>query len=217
MELKKINIKNFKKVSNVDLDLADLNILVGANSSGKSSILQAIHLASCLARQAKENLRRNNSTVISVNELDYLPTNNYKKLGNDNDWGNREDSPFSKVNFVIGDEEASRQITVNTEIRGARNAGISVKGNLPQEVSNLFRGQGRFFSAYIPGISGMPNEELKQSKRVVLKACSFGDANFYLRNALLLLTDDEVSNIEAWLNELIGTIKYALAMMPKRI
>jgi ABC-type multidrug transport system ATPase subunit len=64
-----------------------------------------------------------------------------------------------------------------------------------------------FFSGFIPGISGIPNVEQKNSKRVVLKACSFGDSNVYLRNALNLLDPDSIKQIETWLEPLLGSIK----------
>ena len=35
MELTSIKIEGFKKISDVQIELADLNILVGANGSGK--------------------------------------------------------------------------------------------------------------------------------------------------------------------------------------
>ena len=53
MQLESIIIEKFKRIDIIDLSLADLNILVGSNGSGKSSVLQALHLASCLMRQAE--------------------------------------------------------------------------------------------------------------------------------------------------------------------
>nr|WP_255460799.1 AAA family ATPase [Novosphingobium sp. ERN07] len=92
-------------------------------------------------------------------------------------------------------------------MRSARNAGISVQGELPELVRPQFRGVETFFSGFIPGISGIPNVEQKNSKRVVLKACSFGDSNVYLRNALDLLPPESLAQIENWLNPLLGSIK----------
>ena len=62
---------------------------------------------------------------------------------------------------------------------------------------------GKFFSAYIPGISGIPNKEEKKSKKVILKACSYGDSNIILRNVLLLLKNanpDNITQIEDWIS-----------------
>ena len=176
--LTKIRVENFKKVSDVELELSYLNILVGANASGKSSILQAIHLASSLARQTPR-ISTDSGTTISANQLDYLPTNEYKKLGKNRNLGNRANSPASTFSFNFADENNNTSVA-ELILRQAKNAGVSVRGTLPKEIEPLFKGQHSFFSAYIPGISGMPNEEQKQSRRVVMKGCSLGDANFYL-------------------------------------
>src|ERR1019366_7997155 len=66
------------------------------------------------------------------------------------------------------------------------------------------------FSAYIPGISGIPNREEKRSKKVILKACSYGDSNIILRNALDLLRTESPQNIaliEGWISDIVGPLK----------
>ena len=80
MILSKLSVKSFKRIKNVDLELADVTILVGANGSGKSSIIQAIHLACCVMRQA-DRVESGKTSTVGVDELDYLPTDNYKMLG----------------------------------------------------------------------------------------------------------------------------------------
>ena len=208
MELKEVHIDRFKKIRIAQLGLSDLNILVGANGSGKSSVIQAIHLASCLMRQAGE-VRQDRTSPVSINELDYLPTDAYWELGHGAIWGNQRGTPSSKVTFVFENDDGD-EIQAFSEFRSARNAGISVTGSLPYSASRLFRGIGNFFSAYIPGISGIPNLEQKQSKRVVLKACSFGDANVYLRNVLDLLSQEEIQQVQIWLSELIGRARISV-------
>lgn len=42
--IKKLIVENFKSINNVELPCSDLNLLVGTNSSGKSTILQALLL-----------------------------------------------------------------------------------------------------------------------------------------------------------------------------
>ncbi|MEI4516851.1 MULTISPECIES: AAA family ATPase [unclassified Stenotrophomonas] len=209
MKLESIKVEKFKRIDAIELPIADLNILVGSNGSGKSSILQALHLASCLMRQA-DRIRGSTATV-SINDLDYLPSDQYWKLGHGADWGNKWDSPSSKVEFRFLDDAGGAGppniVTAKLAMRSARNAGISVTGDLPDSVRPLFRGQDVFFSGFIPGISGIPNVEHKNSKRVVLKACSFGDSNVYLRNALNLLPAADIVKIEEWLEPLLGPIK----------
>lgn len=205
MLLEAIRIEKFKRIDSIDLPLADLNILVGSNGSGKSSILQAVHLASCLMRQS-DRIRVGSTAMVRVSDLDYLPSDEYWRLGHGADWGNRSNSPSSKVVFKFrGEDGASAQAQL--EMRSARNAGISVQGELPETVRTQFRGAETFFSGFIPGISGIPNVEQKNSKRVVLKACSFGDSNVYLRNALNLLSESDLAQIETWLEPLMGQIR----------
>ena len=204
MRLEAIRIEKFKRIDAIDLPLSDLNILVGSNGSGKSSILQALHLASCLMRQA-DRIRKDSTAMVRVSDLDYLPSDEYWRLGHGADWGNRADSPSSKVFFkFVGDSDD--QAIAQLEMRSARNAGISVQGELPEQVRTQFRGDNTFFSGFIPGISGIPNVEQKKSTRVVLKACSFGDSNVYLRNALVLLTKEELNQLQEWLEPLLGKI-----------
>lgn len=205
MRLSSIKIEKFKRIDVIDLPLADLNILVGSNGSGKSSVLQALHLASCLMRQA-DRIRSDSTSMVRVGNLDYLPTDEYWRLGHGADWGNKANSPSSKVYFNSEDEDGT-EISSHIVMRSARNAGISVQGELPEILRTQFRGIDTFFSGFIPGISGIPNVEQKNSKRVVLKACSFGDSNVYLRNALDILSSDEQAQIEQWLEPLIGPIK----------
>lgn len=144
--------------------------------------------------------------MVRVADLDYLPSDEYWRLGHGAAWGNRSDSPSSKVLFVFRDG-AGAETRAHLEMRSARNAGISVQGELPEVVRHQFRGDETFFSGFIPGISGIPNVEQKNSKRVVLKACSFGDSNVYLRNALNLLSAADLTQIEIWLEPLLGPIR----------
>lgn len=144
--------------------------------------------------------------MVRVSDLDYLPSDEYWRLGHGADWGNKATSPSSIVSFNFRDAAGAAH-TAQCQMRSARNAGISVQGELPEQIRPQFRGVETFFSGFIPGISGIPNVEQKNSKRVVLKACSFGDSNVYLRNALDLLSPANLQQIEAWLQPLLGTIK----------
>lgn len=195
----------------VDFDLADVNILVGANGSGKSSIIQAVHLACCVMRQA-ERVQTGTTSTVGIDDLDYLPSNNYKMLGHKTNWGNNKGTASSKVQLTFSHEGA--EIAAQCELRSARNAGISITGTVPNELTDLLRKKQKFFSSYIPGISGIPNKEEKKSKKVILKACSYGDSNIILRNVLLLLNQqsaENIASIEKWIAQIIGPIKISVA------
>lgn len=51
--IKKISIHNFKSYESADLHLAPLSVLIGANASGKSNMLEALRLISWLAQGQK--------------------------------------------------------------------------------------------------------------------------------------------------------------------
>lgn len=212
MRLTKLHVQNFKKLVSVELDLADVNILVGANGCGKSSIIQAVHLACCLMRQAYR-VERDKTSTVGIDELDYLPTDDYKTLGHDANWGNKVGTPSSQISLSFEKDDG---VTVEAKctLRSARNAGISITGSVPLEVNPLLRVKKKFFSAYVPGISGVPNKEDRRSKKVIMKACSFGDSNVILRNALLLLKESDSQNIvliERWIGQIIGPISIYVA------
>jgi energy-coupling factor transporter ATP-binding protein EcfA2 len=148
----------------------------------------------------------NKTTTVSIDALDYLPTDDYWSLGHNEHWGNASYSPASKALFEF--EEDGNTYAASCTLRSARNAGISITGQVPAELTSLMRARAKFFSAYIPGISGIPNREEKRSRKVVLRACSYGDSNVILRNVLLLLKiSDQLSALEDWLSQLIGPIK----------
>lgn len=100
MRLSKLKVENFKKVTSVEIPLSDVNILVGANASGKSSIIQAVHLACCVMRQA-DRVDPSKTSAVGIEELDYLPTDDYKTLGHGANWGNTEGSPASQVTLYF--------------------------------------------------------------------------------------------------------------------
>jgi predicted ATPase len=218
MKLAKLKIENFKRIEIIEIPLSDVNILVGTNGSGKSSIIQAVHLACCVMRQADRVDEKSTSTV-GVEELDYLPTDDYKTLGHRSNWGNKADSPASVITFTFENMQHECE-TAYCRLRSARNnAGISISGAISNttSLSPLIRTKKNFFSAYIPGISGIPNREEKKSKRVILKACSFGDSNIILRNALLLLKENSIENIktiETWISKIIGPIQIKIEHDP---
>lgn len=211
MRLDGLRVEKFKAVGDVEIPLGHVNVLVGGNGSGKSSMLQAVHLACCVMRQASR-IELQKTTTVGVEELDYLPTEDYKTLGYLGDWGKNQDSPYSQVTLFFADPASAvvSSIEATCRLRSARNAGISATGEIQSSLIAALRTKSKFFSSYIPGISGIPNREERKSKKVVLKACSFGDSNVILRNALLLLKEQNpasIEQIETWIGQILLPIK----------
>jgi predicted ATPase len=53
--IRKVRITNYKSIPEMDLDLGRLTVLIGANGSGKSNVLEAIALASAAAQMKLDN------------------------------------------------------------------------------------------------------------------------------------------------------------------
>lgn len=188
MKVKRVHIRNFKAVRDVDIELTDVTLLVGSNNSGKSSTLQAIHFASRSFFQASE---ANKQSTISLRELEYVPSEDYRELAHNDVWGNRQIAPESVVSFVVVDETAVPQpeYTASISLKSARNEGIAINPNVSPQLIPLFRSRDSVFSSYIPGIAGIPLQEQRLSKRNVYRKAASGDSNVVLRNILLILDE----------------------------
>ena len=181
MKLSTVTISDFKAIKIATIALTDTTMLVGANNSGKSSILQAIHLAARTIARADE---ANKASTLSLSEAEYLPSEAYRHLGYRTQWGNYTTSPGSTVIFSFEDPADGSMIDASVTLRSARNEGISINPTIPQKALSLLRGKDTVFSAYIPGIAGIPLSETLLSTRHVYRKAASGDSNVVLRNIL---------------------------------
>ena len=55
MQIKRVHIKNFKSIVDLQLDLAPINVFIGENGSGKSNILEALAFAAAAAANKLDN------------------------------------------------------------------------------------------------------------------------------------------------------------------
>lgn len=78
-------------------------------------------------------------------------------------------------------------------IKSARNEGISIHIPSGNQIVSSIRDPKKEFSAYIPGLAGIPLLEEKRSKLVVHRLAAAGDANTVLRNILILLKNETIN------------------------
>lgn len=222
MRVTKVYVKNFKAVSGLDedgnvknagkgekIELSDVTIIVGPNSAGKSSLLQALHWASrCVAH---DGVQRNQTRAISPLKLDYFPTMDIKRVGSTQDLrAQRGETPevMAEVRFCA--EVSDKQKTAIIPIRRGNNDTVQIAPDIPSDtLYRRMKSQINPFTAYIPGLAGIPVSEEKQSRLPVFRRAASGDANVVLRNILDLInnSDDGDTSIEIlsqWVSKVLG-------------
>ena len=180
MLLQSIEIERFKKIKKVEIELSDINVLIGSNNAGKSSVLQGIHF-SVVAAVAARRLRKKTFTQ---DNLLYCPTRNFKILRNSSEYQNQSNFSYLRVKAKIDDVEdvysvrvyrARNEGNVGCERSGNQRIGVRITEDIPP------------FSIYVPGLAGIPQVEEYRSESVVRKGVASGDANLYLRNVIYLI------------------------------
>lgn len=200
MQLNKITLKYFKKINVAKIKLASLNILVGGNNSGKSSILQGIHfsvVAGVAARIA-------NRVTFTQEKLLYCPARDFTLLRHRTPYQNQ--SSFSYLQ-ISGENEEQEEKKYKIRIYRGRNdgnVGCERSGSYPLglHVTNPRKP----FSIYVPGLAGVPQKEEFRTESIIKKGVASGDANLYLRNVLYLIKQEK----------LLKTLKlYMISIFPK--
>lgn len=181
MRLTNLVLEKFKRVDKVDINLHPINVIVGGNNSGKSSVLQGIHfsvIAAIASREAGKN-------TYTQDALLYCPARNFEELRHGSGYTNQSQFGNFTLSAEIPGEATS---TYNVRIyrgRNEGNVGCVRKGN--PKFGALVTSSENLFSIYVPGLAGISQSEQYRSESVVRRGVASGDANLHLRNVLLLI------------------------------
>lgn len=213
MQIEKILVSDFKRLTSVEIDLAPINIIVGGNNAGKSSVLQAIHFAVAASVSSREQ----RETTFAADILTFVPAEDFTDLRHGQPYQNAADQPFSGVQFfsTVGEERQDYKIGIR---RGRNYGNISCdrSGNFPQLGSRI-TDPDRPFSIYVPGLAGVPQYEDFKPKRSVVKGVASGDANLYLRNVLFLLKKvEKIDVLCTWMNKLFPGFQISVNFDPEK-
>lgn len=195
-----VKISGFKAIEKIDIKLDKINVLVGPNNAGKSSILQAVQFFVSTAQTAKifsdytynrylSGKKKGNktwSTSISPDQLFYSPLKNPYALGHN--------APLSQgrtIEMIIYDDSVQDSAKFVVSKGRNRNLTIAITGDrLVEDIASLET----LYSMYVPGIAGISSEEEVKPIGSVRKTAAKGDSNIVFRNVLLLL----YNNAEKW-------------------
>jgi predicted ATPase len=197
-----VTVKRFKTIKQITLPLQRINILIGSNNSGKSSILQALQFAvsvgQTLRSTATERKRGVMKRSIPANRLVYTPLRDIASLVHNRWFGER----YFGVEIVLVGEPSAVP---------ADGAPVPVQKPTPKSTVTMDKGRGEFmkcavagaeigkmleplnppFSVYVPGLAGIPIYEEHRSAVLVRRAAARGDANNVFRNILWLLRQNQ--------------------------
>lgn len=215
----KIEISRFKNIEELELRLDNINVLVGGNNAGKSSILQAIQFSISIAQTTSlAEFRRTNwkndrlSTSLTPEQILYTPTNDIYTLGNGGSLSQKVEEAIL-VKFTESDSNETAEFT----LRKGRNKNllVAIDGQaLGQQIRNIESP----FSIYVPGLAGIAAFEQFKSEGIVRKTAAKGNANSVFRNILLILSQ----NAEKWsafhedLNDIFPDISIEISFNPRR-
>ncbi|GAB2491276.1 AAA family ATPase [Arenimonas alkanexedens] len=192
-KLRSVTIRRFKRLADIEVEINDVTLLIGANNAGKSSVLQAIHLAVSIAQSARligEGVTwRQDAFELSLNpaQLLYSPVSDVLSLATG---GVLLEARPSQIEIEFLDDAGDR-CTVSLRRGRNRNIAVSILG---RTIGERLMSLTEPYTVYAPGLAGIPKEERYLSPGVVRRIVARGDANLTLRNVLRMLHENE----EAW-------------------
>lgn len=200
MRLTEVTIRNFKAIKDTTISLANMTVIVGANGSGKSSVLQALHWMFQSGRNPvvstnklkNADFRQSDGSTLSEKDATYIPSPEYRNASHGDEYGNKKKSPQMEVEINAVDDNGDT-LQASMWIKSARNEGLSVHVPSNNQLVQTIRDQKREFSAYIPGLAGIASSEERRTKLIIHRQAAAGDANTVLRNVLFLLKGVEYS------------------------
>jgi len=185
MEITGVEVERFKRVQKAEILLSDINVLVGSNNSGKSSMLQGIHFSAGAAVAA----RRLDRVTFTQQSLLYCPSRDFVNLRNGDPYQNQSSFGYLRVRGVVGEEEDLYTVRV---YRGRNEGNIGCERSGNQTIGGIVTAFIPPFSVYVPGLAGIPEAEEFRSESVVRKGVASGEANLYLRNVLLIIKNKKL-------------------------
>ncbi|WP_217591930.1 AAA family ATPase [Cohnella sp. GbtcB17] len=199
--IKNIVIERFKHLGNINIELGKMNVFVGSNNAGKSSILQAVQFAISAAQTTtlEPNARwigEALNTSVAPNQLVYTPLRDVYALAPGGILREPRGEGISVKFYENGNDDETSVL-----VGKGRNKNLTVRvsgRSLGERLQNI----NEPYSIFVPGLAGIPAVEDYKTPGIVRKAAARGDANNVFRNILWLLKQ----NHENW-NRFISDIK----------
>ncbi len=149
-----------------------------------------------------------------MQSLDYFPTPDAKVVGHNKELREARGKQEHVSVFVTlecdDEDESSGVIPIKRGRNDAIQIDLRAENLLPKKLYSELSDRNSPFSAYIPGLAGIPSSEEKKSRQPVFRSAASGDANSVLRNILLLIqqeSKDDLTILEEWISKVLGPTK----------
>jgi energy-coupling factor transporter ATP-binding protein EcfA2 len=188
--LSSITLRRFKNLEDVKIPLGRINVMVGTNNSGKSSVLQGVAFGVSVAQTAFVN---GNAKTLSPDSLIYAPLRDVSALAHGGELKTRKEQAIEVVFCGLEANETGEAVEIETtvQVRKGKNSNlaIGIDGPLKPGLESVDEP----FAMYVPGLAGLPGSEPYRTPAALRRAAARGDANSVLRNVLLSLKEDPVA------------------------
>ncbi|MFE6074841.1 AAA family ATPase [Paenibacillus sp. NPDC057886] len=215
--IKNIAVERFKHLDSINIELGRMNVFVGSNNAGKSSILQAVQFAISAAQTTtlEPNTRwigESLNTSVAPNQLVYTPLRDVHALAPGGILREPRGEGIS-VTFVENVSEAETRILVGK----GRNKNLTVRIS-GQSLGERLQNINEPYSMFVPGLAGIPAVEEYKTPGIVRKAAARGDANIVFRNILWLLkqNDESWEKFTADLKSVFPNLELNVTFVPDR-
>lgn len=169
-----IHVKRFKGIDDAPFDVSSINVFIGANNSGKSSLAQLLHFSVAILQAIDLAKRWVNAPTVSLSlnptQLLYSPCVDLYALGAG---GRLLEAPESAIRLAVTLSDGEQIII---DIRRGRNGNIHVQVNNVEAAKRLASLK-QPFTIYSPGLAGVARSETYISDGVLLRTIARGDAN----------------------------------------
>lgn len=194
IDITKISISEFKRIASLEIEVSPITALVGGNTSGKSSVLQAAQLTISLLRAAFRGRNRagvpNFLGSVSDDEVAFRPTEKLLDLRRGRSATQTKGFEIGLQGFVDkGEGPVERSFTLS--VKRGKNANINLRIDGDRDFAGLLAEGENGSSVFTPGLSGISTREELRTKGALASSVMQGDANTYLRSLLYHLYQDE--------------------------
>lgn len=194
--LKAVSLQRFKNLEMVRIPLGSINVLVGTNNSGKSSVLQGIAFAVSVAQTSR---LLGDATTMAAEQLIYAPVRDVLALAKGGTLRQTVKSAI-EVEFISYPRPALPGALLpagaipdpvsKVQVRRGKNLNLSVEIKQSHGSKLNLSSLAPPFCIYVPGLAGIPAIEQYRTPAALRRAAARGDANSVLRNILWALHED---------------------------